>query len=69
VSYRRESARAKSDAHFTEISRLTSNYYISLNTVTVATPPSGSPATRDDGPRVHWESTTGRTGTIAAGTY
>ncbi len=53
----------------TAISSGTKNYFISTSNVRVATPPPGARATRVNGPRVKWDSASGRTGDVAPGTY
>lgn len=52
--------------HFMESSTLTRPYYISASSVTIGRPASGASQTVVDGPRVHWQSVTGRTGVIPA---
>ena len=63
---------ALKSCHFEESSAVaagSSHYDIALNTVTVAAPSAGAPATHVDGPKVKWGSTTGPTGDIAPGSY
>ena len=53
----------------TAIASGTRNYFIGVSNVRVVTPPTGAAATVVDGPRIHWDTPTGRIGTIAPGTY
>ncbi len=58
--------------HFTESAAVASgsrNYAIGVTSVTVGTPAAGANATVVDGPHVHWDSSTGRIGTIPPGMY
>ncbi|HVK88907.1 MAG TPA: glycosyl hydrolase family 28-related protein [Kofleriaceae bacterium] len=44
-------------------------YYIATTSTTVGTPPSGGDSTYVEGPRVHWDTTSGPLGTIKPGVY
>jgi hypothetical protein len=58
--------------HFTETDAVSSgrnNYFLNVSGVVVRTPAAGGDPTHVDGPRVHWQSTSGPTGDIAPGMY
>jgi hypothetical protein len=58
--------------HFSESTAMAQGartYFIDVANVRVMTPPTGSPSTRVDGPRLHWNTPTGPTSTIAPGLY
>ena len=56
--------------HFKETTGVgTKNYRIDLDNVVVRVPPAGAQPTTVDGPRVHWRTASGATGTIKPGTY